>query len=112
MYIRIARFEGSDPSRIDAFADEMRRQIDGMRRGEAPPAGMPADSAAVLRDHVTRVVDAADRETGRGLSMVFTETAEGARRVDEALDAMSPGEGGGRRTSAEIYEVLVDETMK
>jgi hypothetical protein len=111
MYVRIARFEGTDPERIDAFADELRRQLDGMRRGEEAE-GIPAGSAAALRNHVTRVLDAADRETGKGLSMVFTETEEGARRVDQALDAMSPGEGGGRRTSAEIYEVLVDETMR
>jgi hypothetical protein len=33
------------------------------------------------------------------------------RRADEALNAMSPGEGMGSRTSVEIYEVLVDESF-
>ena len=35
-----------------------------------------------------------------------------ARRADEALNAMSPDEGGGRRTgAAEIYEVVLDESF-
>jgi hypothetical protein len=31
------------------------------------------------------------------------------RRADAALNEMSPGEGEGRRTGLEIYEVVLDE---
>jgi hypothetical protein len=111
MYVRIARFEGVDAQRIDAFEDELRGQIDAMRRGEQAE-GVPESSASALRQHVTRVMDLADRDAATTMALVFCDSEEGAKRVDEALDAMSPGEGGGQRTSAEIYEVVLDESLK
>jgi hypothetical protein len=42
--------------------------------------------------------------------VLFCETEDDARAVDELFDAMSPGEGGGKRQSAEIYEVAIDHT--
>ena len=43
--------------------------------------------------------------------VLFCETEEDARGVDTLFDAMSPGEGGGRRESADIYEVAIDQTF-
>ena len=40
---------------------------------------------------------------------MFCETDEDMRRAAAALDEMSPGEGAGRRTSVDIYEVMLDE---
>jgi hypothetical protein len=60
---------------------------------------------------VVRVLQLGDRETGRAVGIAFCATEDDMRRADEALNAMSPGEGMGRRTSVEIYEVLVDESF-
>jgi hypothetical protein len=110
MYVRVARFEGVDTSQVDRWVGEMREQIDAMRRGETP-AGIPTESAGPLREHATRVLDLVDRERGLTLSVTFADDEEGMRRVDAALNAMSPGEEGGRRTNVEIFEVVLDESF-
>lgn len=109
MYARIARFEGGDPAAIDAQLDEMRQQIGGSRAGELP-AGAP-DEARVLMETVRRVMQLVDRESGTSLGITFCETKEDLQRADEALNRMSPNEGGGRRTSVETYEVGLDESF-
>jgi hypothetical protein len=47
-----------------------------------------------------------DRQSGKGLGITLFETEEAMRRGDVALNAMSPG-GGGRRRSVDFYEVPV-----
>ena len=34
------------------------------------------------------------------------------RRADEALNRMSPGEGGGGRTAVDIFEVAIDKSFR
>lgn len=109
MYARIARFEGMDPARVDAEAAEMKEQMDAGRSGQLPP-GAP-EQAQALMEVVKRVLMLVDRESGTTLGITFTETEEDLRRADEALNEMSPGEGAGRRTSVESYEVLLDESF-
>jgi hypothetical protein len=110
MYVRIARFEGGDPAKIDEQVAEMKRQIDGARAGglsEDAPEGV-----RVLSETVTRFVELVDRKTGASLGLTFCATEEDMRRADEALDGMSPPDnGGGRRTGVEIYEVALDEAL-
>jgi hypothetical protein len=105
MYVRIARFEGTDPSRIDEQIAELRQAIEGSRSGNAPP------EAQVLMETVQRFVQLVDRETGATIGMAYCRTEDDLRRADEALNAMSPGEGGGRRTGVELYEVALDEAF-
>lgn len=110
MYVRIARFEGGDVARLDEQIAEMKSQIDGARSG-----GLPADAPAALQtlaETATRFVELVDRKTGTAMGMTFCETEDDMRRADEALDSMSPDEGGGRRTSVEIYEVALDEQVR
>lgn len=110
MYARIARFEGRDTSRIDEQIAEMRRQIDAVRStGELPP-GAP-EQARELRETVTRLIQLVDRESGTSLGIVFSASEDDIRRADAVLNALSPGDGEGRRTSVEIYEVAVDESL-
>ena len=46
------------------------------------------------------------------MAISLFETEEDLRRGDETLNAMSPpGDGMGRRTSVEIYEVATDVRM-
>ena len=109
MYARIARFEGGDINRIDEQIAEMRSQIEGARA-----SGLPADAPDGLRtlsETVSRVLELVDRESGASLGITFCATEEDMRRADEALNQMSPGEGGPHRTSVEIYEVALDESF-
>jgi hypothetical protein len=110
MYVRIARFEGGDVDRLDEQIAEMKGQIDAVRSG-----GLPADAPAALKtltETVTRFVELVDRKSGTSIGMTFCETEDDMRSADEALDSMSPDEGGGRRTSVEIYEVALDEQVR
>lgn len=109
MYVRVARFEGVDPSRAEAMVKEMRSQMDAMRRGETPE-DIPAESAAALRDDVSRGMSLLDRERGVSLFLAFADDEAAIGRVDAALNAMSPGEGEGSRTAVETYEVLLEES--
>ena len=110
MYVRIARFEGLDPSGIDEQVAEMKRQIDESRASSDLPAGAP-EQVRTLMETVKRLLQFVDRESGTALGITFCETEEDVRRADAALNEMSPGEGGGRRTSVEIYEVMLDEAF-
>ncbi|HEX2708424.1 MAG TPA: hypothetical protein VHM66_10505 [Solirubrobacterales bacterium] len=50
-----------------------------------------------------------DRESNRGANLVLCETEDDLRRVDAALNEMTPAGGPGARTSVEMYEVALDE---
>jgi hypothetical protein len=109
MYARIARFDGLDTSRIDEQAAEMKRQMTEARSGDLP-AGAPAQ-VMTLMETVKRFVQLVDRDSGTAVGVAFFDTEGDLKRADEALNEMSPGEGAGRRTSVEIYEVLLDESF-
>jgi hypothetical protein len=109
MYARVARFEGQDPSLVDQQVAEMKRQMEAGRSGELPPEA--PEQARTLMETVKRVVQLVDRESGTALGIVFCESEDDVRRADTALNEMSPGEGGGRRTGVEMYEVVVDEAF-
>jgi hypothetical protein len=99
MYVRIARFEGGERN-WDELADGIRESI---RNGGA---GTPLEEVHELID---RVMLLADRESGRGANLVVCESEDDMRRVDAALNAVTPEEGRGARTSVEIFEVALDE---
>jgi hypothetical protein len=95
MYVRIARFEGGEgdwEERIDQIRDRM---AEGMRsqQDEVP---------------VKRSLMLVDRQRGRGASVMFCETQDDLRRVDEYMNSMTPPPGGGTRTAVEMYEVALD----
>ena len=95
MYARVARFEGLDRDRIDEDIAEMKRQMDAGRSGDLPE-GAPEEARALM-ETVTRWVQLVDREKGTAVGIAFCASEEDARRADEVLNAMSPGEGQGRR---------------
>ena len=109
MYVRAARFEGVDPGQVDEQIAELRRQVEAGARGETPGDAPP--EAPVLMETVTRFVQLVDRDSGTFLALAYCRSEDDLRRADEALNAMSPGEGGGRRTSVELYEVAIDQTF-
>ena len=94
MYARVARWEGADGEAMRSMAERTRSQADS-----GPPEGVPAVGFLMLMDP----------DNGRGLGISLFETEEDRRKGDEALNAMNPaGEGLGRRTSVEMYDVGVD----
>jgi len=110
MYGRVARFEGLDRARIDDGIAAMKQQMAAARAGTVPE-GAP-EQLGVLMETVKRFLELVDRESGTSLGIIFCDTEEDLRRADEALNAMSPGEGQGRRTSVETYEVALDEMFR
>ena len=110
MYARIAQFEGVDTGRVDEEVAAMKRQIDAARSGDVPADAPP--ETATLMETVKRFVQLVDRDNGTALAISFCETADDARRANEALEAMSPPPGVGRRTSAGVYEVVLDEDFR
>jgi hypothetical protein len=109
MYARIAHFEGADPSTIDADLADMKRQLEAARAGQMPDNAPP--EAGILMETVVRWVELVDRSTGASVGIAYCETEDDARRADAALDAMSPPDGAGKRTSVGIYEVALDESF-
>ena len=109
MYVRAARFEGLEASQIDEEIAALRRQIEAASGGEMPQDAPP--EAKVLMETVVRFMQLVDRESGTSLALSFCRTEDDLRRADEALDAMSPPAGAGRRTSVERYEVTIDQSF-
>jgi hypothetical protein len=74
------------------------QQIDS-EASSGPPEGVPAKGFLML----------IDPDTGRGLAISLFETEDDRRQGDEVLNTMNPpGDGLGRRTAVEMYEVGVD----
>jgi hypothetical protein len=105
MYVRVARFEGVDRSRIDQDYEEFKKML----RAQERPEMMPEEVFETLRTRVRRVLSVADREAGVTLDLTFTDNEEDAQRVHEALDSLSPPESAGRRSDVRTYELMVDE---
>jgi hypothetical protein len=99
MYVRIAQFEGGDRD-WDEFAAGIRETI--RSGGEGTPLEATLDA-------VKRIMLLVDREGNRGANLIACESGEDLRRVDAALNAMTPASGRGARTSVEMFEVVLDE---
>ncbi len=99
MFVRIAQFEGGDRN-WDEFAAGIR---DSIRSGAQ---GTPLETSL---DAVKRVMLLVDRESNRGANLIVCETEDDLRRVDAALNEMTPAGGRGARTSVDMFEVVVDE---
>ena len=99
MYVRIARFEGGDRN-WDDFAAEVRETI--RSGGQGTPFERAGDAAK-------RMMLLVDRESNLSANVILYETEDDLRRVDAALNEVTPAAGRGARTSVEMYEVLLDE---
>jgi exopolysaccharide biosynthesis protein len=91
MYVRVAKFEQS--GNIDQAVEMVKSDVENDTR---PPGLEDAKGMLML----------VDRESGKSMGIVMFETEEALKRGDEALNAMSP-EDGGSRTSVEFYEMPV-----
>ena len=118
MFARVTRFEGSEPAKLKQELGEMRNQMErGLsdesidQMAEQVKGQFERDEIARLLGSIKRTIVLADAEQGSSAMVLFCETEEEARGVDRLFDAMSPGEGGGRRQSADIYELAIDQTF-
>ena len=114
MYARLVRFEGAEPGILERELEEMRAQIQAGMSGESvemdeQPGGPSRDQMETMRRLIKQVLVLADRDKGSSAMIVFTDTEDEIRTLDEMFNAMSPGEGGGQRQSVDIYEVAIDE---
>ncbi len=101
MYVRIARFEGGDRD-WDDFAANVRETI--RNGGQGTPFERAGDAAK-------RMMLLVDRGGNRGANLILCETEDDLRRVDAAMNEITPAAGRGARTSVEMYEVLLDEEL-
>lgn len=105
MYVRIARFEGGTAGDIVAEAEEARRDIVAVGRGEKNEY-FPKE----LTDRVGRMEMLVDRGQGSVVILLYCDSEADAREVDRIMDGMSPQrEGWGKRVSSDVYEVVLDE---
>lgn len=109
MYARVAHFEGGDTATMDAELEDMKRQMEAARGGQLPDDA-PGETQTLM-ETVVRWVELVDRTTGASVGIAFCKSEADAQRADAALDAMSPPDGVGRRTSVAIYEVALDESF-
>ena len=115
MYARLTRFEGADPSALEQDLEEMRKQMHTGMTDESINAMAEQVKGRFERAQVEsalksikRVLMLADREKGSSAMLVFCDTEDDVRRVDELFDQMSPGDEGGKRQSVDIYEVAIE----
>jgi hypothetical protein len=84
----------------DEAIDQMAEQAQGRFERE--------DVERLLKS-ITRTLVLTDSRKGSSAMVVFCDSEDDVRGVDALFDAMSPGEGGGKRQSADIYEVAIDQ---
>jgi heme-degrading monooxygenase HmoA len=94
MYARVASFEGRDPSLTDELIERVR---------DRGPSSVP-DAKGFL--------GLFDRDRGTSLGITFFESEEALRSSEQAFEDMAqhfPAEMRGRRTSVDVYEVVIQE---
>ena len=101
-----------------AGAATLERELEGMRKqlqggmSDQPPAGEGGPSAEQMeemRKTIKRVLVLADLDKGSSAMVLFCDTEDDVRRMDELFNQMSPSDNGGKRQSVDIYEVAIDE---
>jgi siroheme synthase len=118
MYARVARFEGGDPAAVDREIEQMREQInsgmsdESIEEAASQPGAPSAEQQKWMRDAIKKMVVLVDRDKGSSAMVVFTDTEEDIRRIDEMFNQMSPGDEGGKRQTADVYEVAIDQDFR
>jgi hypothetical protein len=69
------------------------------------------EQVRMLMETVVRFVELVDRESAESVGIVYAETEDAIQRAHSALNEMSQPEGGPKRTSVKICEVVVDESF-
>jgi len=96
MLARVTTFDGGTADGIRAAVEQLQSDIPS-----GPPEGVKSTGLTMLFD--------ADR--GRVLFIGLFANEDDLRASEPALEAMSPPEGTGKRSSVDIYEVGADARM-
>ena len=91
-FARVVSFEGVNSDSIAAVKSQI--------ENDPQPEDIPATEIFMLHD----------ADTDRSLVIMFFENEDDYRRGDAALNAMTPGDTPGRRTSVDKYEVALRRT--
>lgn len=98
MFVRNARFDSARPEGLDKLVSEIKESL----AGETMPAGL---------EGVKRIMVLVNRDEGLMANLVFCDTQAELEAAHAALNAMSPGDGGGQRTAVQMYEVALDQSV-
>ncbi len=106
MYVRSARFEGSDPSSMESEITRMRSDMGSMMQAE------PEAATSRLSELIRRFDVFADRKNGVVIVNMYCDSEADAREVDTILDGMSPQSSDtGHRVSHDVFEVALDQEL-
>jgi hypothetical protein len=96
MLARVTTFEGGTADGVRAAVEQLRSDAPS-----GPPPGVKSEGLTMLFD----------ADGGRVMFIGLFASEEDLRASEAALEAMSPPEGAGTRSSVDIYEVGVDVRM-
>jgi hypothetical protein len=96
MLARVTTWEGGTAEGIRAATEEMQANV-----AQGPPPGVKSTGFTMV----------ADAESGRSLMIGLFETQADLDESLPALKQMTPPEGVGSMTSADVYEVVTDVRM-
>jgi hypothetical protein len=96
MLARVTTFEGGTADGIRAAMEQLRSDI-----STGPPAGVTSQGLTVL----------VDSDGGRVMFVGLFASEDDLRASQQALEAMSPPDGMGTRSSVDVYEVGADVRM-
>lgn len=96
MLARVTTFEGGTADGIRAGIAQLRSDM-----SQGPPEGVKSTGLTVL----------IDPDGGRAMFIGLFANEEDLRASEPALEAMSPPEGTGKRSSVEIYELAAEVRM-
>ena len=99
MHARVALFQSAEPEDAEKAVEAGKQQL--AEKFDAPPKGLEGAKEAWLLF---------DSSSGKSVGITFYESEEDLQRGHEALDAMSPGPDGPRRTSVDFYKVEMRKT--
>jgi hypothetical protein len=93
MLARVTTFEGGTADGVRAAVEQVQSNAAG-----GPPEGVKSNGLTML----------VDADGGRVMFIGLFASEEDLRESEPALEAMSPPEGAGTRSSVDVYEVGVD----
>ena len=96
MLARVTTFEGGTADGIRAAVDQLRSDLP-----KGPPEGIKSTGLTVL----------IDPDRGRVMFIGLFANDEDLHASEAALEAMSPAEGTGKRSSVDVYEVAAEVRM-
>ncbi len=108
MCVRLVRFEGGNLDDVLAETEEIRRDVDAIKRHE-----LTSYFSKELLGLASRVEVFMDRPHASVAIAFFCDSESTAEEVDRVMDAVSPRHAGiGTRVSRDIYEVILDEGLR